>query len=288
MKVLNFQVPKAGDTAILVQYDKLQYFYDRLHYHVEWQIAYILQGEGTLFIGNSLGRFEAGDVILLSSNLPHLFKNDSVYYSDKSPGIESISLFFNKNILDGNFIETPELHNVKVLFENAKYGLKIFGNKEQKLKEHFEDMRNLSGFSKMAVFLEILHLLSGCKDFKQLSMPLKSQIDEQESVWLNNVIHYTMENYARVIALPEIATVANLSVPAFCRAFKLHTRKTYIQFLNELRISFACELLKKENLSIAQVASEVGFNNLSNFNRRFKSGTGQTPSEYLKGWTNAL
>ena len=111
------------------------------------------------------------------------------------------------------------------------------------------------------------------------------QDNEEEGQRLNKVITYVTQNFSRKITIKEIADEANLSISAFCRYFKLHTRKSFISFLNEFRIGIACKKLLEKDKNVTEICYQTGFNNISNFNRQFKSVTGFTPSQYLKqGW----
>jgi len=102
-----------------------------------------------------------------------------------------------------------------------------------------------------------------------------------ESKKLETVFQYMLDHHQRTIKLKEVAKIANLSVSAFCRFFKLRTRKTFSQFVNEFRISVACKKLLLDDFTISEICYEVGFTNLSNFNRQFKKITGFTPSQYM-------
>jgi AraC-like DNA-binding protein len=96
------------------------------------------------------------------------------------------------------------------------------------------------------------------------------------------VIQFLLENRSRPISLDETAEKANLSKEAFCRFFKLRTRKTFTQYLLQLRINDAQRLLQETDLGISEIAYRVGFENLSYFNRSFKSISGVTPMHFRK------
>ena len=284
MKALSYRVPMKQDSFIRVAIHQLPHFYDRLHYHEQWQITKIIKGEGSLFAGNGIHRFQAGDLFILGSGLSHFFKNDAVYYTKDSPGVESISLFFSDNIIQSIFLKIPELRKMALLFEQAIYGVQFKDKKKTPITAQLSQLKKLNGFEKFNAFLAIIHQLSSLKKKKMLSIPPYERMEAEESAWLSSVIHYSMENYKKNIKVQEVANVANMSVSTFCRSFKLHTRKSYIEFLNELRIQYACKLLKQKHNAISQVAHQVGFSNLSNFNRRFKYIVGKTPGKYVKEW----
>ena len=99
MKALSFQIPKSGSASVRIQVDDQPYLYDRLHYHPEIQITYIQRSRGTLFVGDGIHRFQEGDVFMIGSNVPHLFKNDPVYYEENSPGAFTDICFFRSGFL---------------------------------------------------------------------------------------------------------------------------------------------------------------------------------------------
>ena len=113
MKALSFNIPKTERQSFLLQLDDMPHFYDRLHYHPEWQITLITKSEGTLFVGNSVSRFEEGDILVIGSNVPHLLKNDEAYYQDLNLGAQSWSIFFGEDTFGADFLETPELQSIK-------------------------------------------------------------------------------------------------------------------------------------------------------------------------------
>jgi len=134
----------------------------------------------------------------------------------------------------------------------------------------------------MLKLFEILDRLSKNMEKEFLSnMSFPSQSNDFQHEKINQVFQFVMDNYQRPVSLEEAAAVANLSISAFCRYFKLRTGKTFIQFINELRISTACKFLIEEELSVSEACYKAGFSNLSNFNRQFKKITHYTQREYL-------
>jgi AraC-like DNA-binding protein len=138
--------------------------------------------------------------------------------------------------------------------------------------------------SRISSFIDLLHQLSEINDIKVLStIRADHHFTEQEGLRMNDVYQYTMDNYAEAINLKTVASIAHLTPQAFCRYFKKHTRKTYITFLNEIRINAASKKLITGNYdSIATLAYEAGFSSIVSFNRVFKKNTGMSPRQYQK------
>jgi AraC-like DNA-binding protein len=283
MKALSFRIPKTEQTSFRVQVDDEPYFYDRLHYHPEWQITVILRGTGTLFVGDGINRFQAGDVFAVGSNVPHLLRSDALYYQPASPGVYAISLFFEQNSFGKGFFDIPEMQHIADFLRTTSRGVRVLGNAVAELQELMINIVAENSFQRLQSLLEILNTFAEAPEFEYLSNSSFTEAQkETDGARLNDVLEFTLTHYQRPIQLEEAAQVASLSVPAFCRYFKLRTRKSYIQFLNELRVSAACKLLAEREANISEICYEVGFNNLSNFNRQFKRVTGFTPSAYLR------
>ncbi|QIA07443.1 helix-turn-helix domain-containing protein [Draconibacterium halophilum] len=99
---------------------------------------------------------------------------------------------------------------------------------------------------------------------------------------LTKVMHFLNTNYLKKVELKDVAAVANMHPSAFCRYFKEHSGKSLSEFINEIRIGYACRLLLEGKMTVSQICFECGFNNLSNFNRTFKKNTGYTPTSYFE------
>ena len=284
MKVLPFKIPKVTDHSFRVQHDNEHHFYDTLHQHPEIQITLIKQSTGTLILGDHIGEFRARDVIVVGANIPHVFRNDSIYYeSPEQNGAQGISIFFDKDSLGATFFDLPEMADVKHMQNVSGRGLKVVGSNKEALRNLILYIDTKSGVRRMIDFLEILHLVSKKDETVFLSSEvLNSDFKESEGQRLSDIFQFTMKEYQRPIALHEVAWIAKMTVSSFCRYFKQRTRKTYINFLNEVRIGQACKLLVDEDHTIGEICYLSGFNNLSHFNKKFKVVTGFTPKQYIQ------
>jgi AraC-like DNA-binding protein len=139
------------------------------------------------------------------------------------------------------------------------------------------------GANRIILLLQVLEELSGTDDYKYLSSPdFKFNIHLTGDKRLNKVIKYISDNYQKELTLEEIANIAALTPNSFCRFFKKRTNKTLIQFINEIKVEKACQMLINKEDTIIQICYNSGFNSLVSFNRVFKSITKQAPSEYRK------
>jgi AraC-like DNA-binding protein len=278
MKVLPFKIPKPENNAIVYQEDIGLYFYDKLHQHEEIQLTLIKEGSGTLIVGDSINYYKKGDVLIIGSNIPHVFK------SDPQENITShmLSLFFTKTSFGDTFFELEELNELRSFFKRSEHGFKITSSKKT-LHQLFSELKTMSKFKLFTSLLEIIKITSTA-NYKSLSSFIyEKKYTDIEGKRMREVFEYTMTHFKSDISLETIASVATMTKNAFCKYFKKRTNKTYFRFLNELRIEHASKLLLEEkDFSIADVAYNSGFKNISNFNRRFKTIKKINPSDFKK------
>lgn len=278
MKVLPFQIPKPEYDALIYQEDKELVFYDKFHQHEEIQVSYIIEGEGTLVVGDTINYYKKGDVLAIGSNLPHVFKSDT---SINKTSI-MLSLFFSKNAFGTSFFELEELKELKPFFKKVDYGFKV-STKSMRLESIFLQLNKSSKLQRFITLLEVLKILSKSKTQPLSSFIYDKKYTDSEGKRMREVMDFTMQNYHQQISLDDVAYVSAMTKNAFCKYFKKRTNKSYFRFLNELRIENACKLiLSEKDFSIAEVAEKSGFNNISNFNRQFKSFKKIVPSKYRK------
>lgn len=276
MKVLPFKIPKPENKAIVYQeYDEV-HFYGRLHQHEEIQLSLIVSGGGALVVGDSVNEFKTGDILVIGSKLPHVFKSDT---SDLEKS-HMISLFFSRESFGKDFFNLRELHELHSFFDESAYGLLVLSNKKE-LKKLFLKFQKTNDLKKFLSIFTILQIISESKTKRLSSFIYEKSYNNLEGKRMSDVLEHTMNNFQNQISLSEISEVANMTVNSFCRYFKQRTNKTYIQFLMEVRIEHACKLLRKNlDISIAEVAAFSGFSNIASFNRRFKEFKRITPSKY--------
>jgi AraC-like DNA-binding protein len=285
MKVLPFKIPRTFGEPIMIQHDQQDHIYSTLHQHPELQMMLIRKSAGTVVIGGYIGEFHPGDVFVIGSNIPHVFRNEEPYYTENGNAVADVIYVF----LDDKLIKNELLNFIEInsLFHIARQGLKLKGQLKSRVAPLIDNLIRVHAFDQYFGVLNILNILSKSEEFVVLNSEIiRQRIDENDGKRLNDVIQYTFERYADRITLEEISEVANMVPSAFCRFFKQRTRKTYFDFLNEIRIRNACKLLLNKDTTVVEICFKSGFNNLSYFNRKFKDVTGFSPLKYhraLKG-----
>jgi AraC-like DNA-binding protein len=284
MKILPFKIPKTSQESFRLQEDREHHFYDYLHQHPEVQLTLILSSEGKVIAGDYIGTFKPGDIFLIGANLPHVFRNDSRYYEQGDDSTaHSYTVFFEWQSFGEKFLSLPELKRLQEFAKVSDRGLYIKDPVRNRISQLMKQMFRTSEMDRLIVLLKILNILSHAESIDPLaSSGIYNDFDEIDGKKLADVYRFTMNEYHRKIHLDEVADVANMTTNSFCRYFKKRTRKSYIDFLTEIRIGQARKLLQLNDLSISQICFEVGFNNLSNFNRKFRELCEITPTEFRR------
>jgi len=280
MKAIPFRIPKSDHTSILVQKDEGKNFYDRLHYHSECQITAIVKGKGLLYTGNSMLRFSEGDILFIGASTPHLLKNSSIFFTDESPGVLSYSIFFDQLSAASSLFDLQEMKSLVKLIDSAKRGIII--KKKDSLCDKI--IASLDTENEQLIF-RFLDILIDIKESEKTYINIENyqvSLDEKVGERLNNIIEYTFKNMSSKIDIESVSAIANLSKSQFSRYFKKQTGKTYITFLNQIRIESACSQLLDTTIKIETICYDVGFSNVSNFNRQFKIFKGLSPKDFRK------
>jgi AraC-like DNA-binding protein len=278
MKIFPFKIPKPKEDSLIYQEDIEFVFYDKLHQHEEIQISYIENGEGTIFVGDTITPYQKGEVIVIGGNLPHVFR------SERNTGEMSVmlSLFFTPDSFGKDFFSLAALKEIQPFFESSKNGF-VVNNPSKKIIKSFKKIKSVNEFNRFILFLEIIKKLAQEKKTLLSSYIYDKKITDNEGKRMQTVFEYVMTNFQKNITLDEIAALSNMTKNAFCKYFKIRTNKTFFQFLIEIRIERAAKLLSKsQELSVLEVSELCGFNNISNFNRKFKEIKGMSPLVYRK------
>lgn len=266
--------------------DNVPYINNKWHYHEEVELIYFKEGNGTQFIGDSIKNFRSGDVVLVGAHLPHYWKFDDSYFKEgEKQHADVFVIHFDENFWGNSFLNLPEIKPIKLLLEKAQRGVQVQDKNKQKIGELIESVLFSEGPKKIISLMESLLAIENCAQSNILSsIGFRHNFEEIENDRINAIYNYSIANFKRKISMEEMAAVANISPNSFCRYFKSRTRKTYTQFISEIRVGHACKLLIEDSMNVKQICYESGFYNFASFHKHFKMITGKSPLSYQKSY----
>lgn len=261
----------------------------RWNHHPEFEIHLIREGSGRLLAGDYIGLFEAGHVALIGPGLPHdwisdLGKGEVIEGRDVVLQFDGQALMQLRNLV-------PELNELQGLFRQAAQGIEFSGATRKKAADLLEQIGRSQGFARLCLFLALLQLLASAPDSQRktlASLQYAPMLDALTAQRMSIVFDYILNDLADELRLSVIAQRLEMSEPAFSKFFKRATGHTFVDLTRKLRVQRACRLLAQSSLSVANICFEVGYANLSNFNRHFRHEMQETPSEYRQRLQRAV
>lgn len=250
------------------------------HFHPELELTGIIDGHGSRIIGDHIEPFAPGDLVLIGADVPHLYASTGLSPAgEKRAG--SVCLQFSPEVFGTLFLESHDGKQVKRLLSRAARGLTFSGRVAKEATTRMRALAEGSGPNRYSRLIDILELLSSCEKARALATPRFSPVSGlREASRVSRACSFIQQRFGKDITQAEAAAYVALSPSAFSRMFQARTGLTFTAFLIGVRISEACRGLLETDETIARIAFRCGFNNLSNFNRRFLEAKGLTPREY--------
>ena len=250
----------------------------RWHYHEEYELHLIVRTHGRVFVGDYIGHFEPGHLVLTGPRLPHNWISTDV--APEGVAVRDRVLQFSDAPLRDSAALIPELQEVLPLLERARHGIEFFGMSEL-TAERLDRIKHSHGLRRFAEFLDLMGELSRCADMRALStVQLQSFVDDASLAQLSGIVDWVTEHSAEQFSMAEVCLRVGMGESKFSRYFRRATGNTFTDFVNRLRINRACQLLMETDRYITNICYDVGFNNVANFNRRFLELKGMTPKEF--------
>lgn len=252
----------------------------RWHYHEAYELHLIVETGGKLFVGDYVGEFGPGNLVITGPRLPHNWI--STDYPAEGVAIRDMVVQFNAGPLLLAAKEIPEIREVLPLLERARYGIEFTGISDQ-AKGHFARIRDTTGMERFMELLRLLSLFNQCNEYRLLSSAQIQSFDDDESLdKINTIVNYVTENYSKELCSEELAASIGMSQSKFSRFFRRSTGNCFTEFVNRIRINRACQMLMNTNHPVTNICYDVGFNNVANFNRRFLELKQVTPKEFRR------
>jgi len=284
MKIMHEQIDFPGRSAVKIKMREMPHFTYPWHFHSEYELLYVIDGSGTSFVADSIEEFQSGDLALIGSTLPHFWRSDEKYLNSSGQlKVKYIVIQFPPDFLKDEIANYPEYHLIGDLLERASKGIRFSADFARGTEKKIMQLAKSNGFERIIHLQELLQTLAKTNKYKLLAGELyQHEKHSFTNFRLTKVIQFLTTNYQRKIELENVAEIANLHPAAFCRFFKEKTGKSLSEYVNDMRIGYACRLVIEGKMSVSQISYESGFNNLSNFNRTFKRHTKFTPTEYYR------
>lgn len=269
--------PLAPEDSFLV-FDRVKQDFDfPIHFHPEFEINFIFNGKGVRrVVGDSLEEIGDIELVMVGPNLVHGWQ----MHNCKSKKIHEITLQFHNDLFDGNMLERRIFKPIKDLFIRSSHGILFSEKIAQELKPRIMHLSKIDSIDYFMELISILQDLANSRNQRLLSTQSANNKKFENSSQIKKVYEYIHENFNRKISLNEISELVNMSPVSFNRFIKKRTGKTFIEYTNDTRISYATRWLIETDLSISEISFKCGFNNIANFNRVFKKVKNITPSEF--------
>ncbi len=282
MKAHYTEIYNEAQTQISVIEKNEPYYNSPFHYHPEFELAYVKEGFGKRIIADKIESFYAGDLVFLGSGLPHVWQNDDIFHKGFANfRSKFVIVHFRKEIFSDEMMQLQESSKLNDLFARSARGIKIVGKTQEVITEKLSRLNAKKGLDRFIGLLEILHIISLSKETEFISYKgYSGRLANQKIDRLAEVYNYVSENFNREISLTDVARMTNLTPPAFCRLFKKRTNRHFVSYLNDVRISKACQQLLETDLNISEIAFQSGYKTVSNFNKIFKKNIGTSPKAY--------
>ncbi len=251
----------------------------RWHCHDDYELHYIVESFGKVFVGDHVGAFAPGQMVMTGPRLPHNWISHTE--PDEIVPVRDMVVQFRQELVPAIVASAPELDSLLVLLERSRRGIEFVGTDPEECKQWFESMIEANSAARITLLLDFLLKLSSESEYRLLStMPMRADTDSAALDKVDLVTSYVTEHYSSDIPLATVAALVGMSESTFSRFFTKATGNGFTRFLNRVRVSKACELLGESEEPITDICFAVGFNNVANFNRRFRELKAVTPREY--------
>lgn len=252
----------------------------RWHFHDEYELHLITATSGKAFIGDWIGPFEPGHLVLCGPRLPHNWISFDV--GDGGVAERDLVIQFRHEPLQHASEDIPELRDVMQLLERARRGVEFFGLSER-ARAHWDQIKATRGMRRFGHFCEFMADLAQCPDYRLLStVQIQGAEGDAEVDQINQIVNRITGNVAEPISAGDVAAELGMSESRFSRFFRRSTGNSFTDFVNRVRINSACHLLMQTDHYVTDICYQVGFNNVANFNRRFLEIKGMTPTEFRR------
>lgn len=281
MKAVEFRLPKDVDKSFVLFKEQGTHFPCPWHYHPEFELVLVNRSSGKRMVGDHIGYYGAGDLVLMGPNLPHVWVSDNKYLEMKDPqASDATVIHFTSDFIGQDISHLPEFSTFSEILSLSSRGLHIQGSAAAQIAIIMNKMAYESGLKRLGSIFEIFDIINSMTEYKTLASPNFIFNSSKENNRHSRINDYILRNFHRQISLKEVADEANMATTTFCNFFKEQYRMTFIEYVNQIRVGHFCKLITERDRSILEAAYASGFNSIANFNRQFRKIKDMSPTEY--------
>ncbi len=271
----------SGDSFLV--FDRVKDKFDfPVHYHPEFEINFILNGKGVKrVVGDNIEEIDDVELVLIGPNLYHGWELGKC----KSKQIHEITIQFHNDLFHESLLSRRIMQPIKEMFNRSIHGILFSKKTAQDLTQRLTKISKLDGMDYFLEITSILYDLANSRKQRLLSTYTVDYDIFDDSDKMKLIYEYVQKNFAEKISLDDVSNIANMSTISFNRFIKKRTGKTFVNYLNDIRVGYAARWLVEKDLSISEIAFKSGFNNIANFNRNFKTIKNCTPSKYREDFS---
>lgn len=282
MKTLIQKIHVEEENSFACRLYRTPHFETNWHKHEEYELILITEGHGTALIGDYVGDYKPGDIYFLGSGLPHWFRKS---HHNITGG--AIVLHFLKDFWGDNFLQLPEMKTVLRLLDSDNNGIQLQKNLQKNITALIPQIEKANGLDRIYLLLKSLQQMSESKQYIVITKAFDSSANNKENSAIEKIFTYSFKHFLEPVTLANVAAVADMTIPTFCRFFKRNVKKSYFDFLKELRIGHACKLLRETNDPILDICYISGYNSWAHFSKQFKQVKKLAPGTYRRQFKNS-
>lgn len=283
-KFMHEQLTIYAGTPIIARHYDYDKFTFPWHVHQEFEIIYVKESTGERFVADNMEVFHPYDLTFVGHGVPHYMKSGPEYEKEDHPlRVKGTIIQFEENFLSHAITNYADLAHIKKLFDESERGIHFPYPDNKEIIQCIEQLPDSKGTMRIIKLLHLLDLMANFKPKRYLgSLHFCRSVSIMMDQRMEKILTYLTSHYKKNIDLNEISSLVAMNSSAFCRYFKEKSGKTFTEYILDLRIGYACQLLIENKMDIIQICIECGFNTITHFNRIFKRNTGFTPTEYKK------
>ncbi|GAA1907221.1 AraC family transcriptional regulator [Lapillicoccus jejuensis] len=252
----------------------------RWNYHPELEVHLIRSGVGRFIVGDRVDTFGPGQLVLVGPNLPHHWISDP---RDQHIEKRDVVLQFRSDWLVRCQAVLPELDALRGLWSDAARGIEFAGSTAVAAARHVDRVGRTDGATRLQEIFGLFSVMASAPPHERRLLAREwfmPQQDARVADVMENVLGYVTENLSDEIRMSRVASAVGMSESGFSKYFLRASNMRFTDLVRQMRLSHACRLLAATDASVSSISLDVGYTNLSNFNRQFKREYGVTPSEF--------